>query len=122
MDFNARSVDDPLWSENPDINAGLDLFLHELEIIFAINKTSILGNREYGMSIEYMLWSTSFNAEHMQNVISDQIYAACYSAKDFRWSVEVQLVKGLSKDIGIITVSISDKEDQIIATPKYVFK
>lgn len=122
MDFNARSIDEQLYIDNPVIDTMLELFLQEIDILFSTEKGSIFGNREWGLNIESFLWQTTFDAMYIQNVIKNEINNNCYTATEFQYSVNVELVKGSSKDIGVITIHIKNSENELVAQPQFIFK
>ena len=122
MDFNARLEDESLWIDYPEITLSLDTFLQELDILFSTEPFTVMGKRSFGLSLEHMLWSTSFNADYMKSKISEQIKDACSTGHDFNWQIEIQLYKGTSRDIGVITIHIKNNDNAIVAAPTFVFK
>ena len=121
-DFNARSSDEQLWLAEPEIISELDLFLQELDILFSFEIGQVMGHRKLGTSLEHMLWSTSFNATYMTAILTDQISDTCFSGINFNWSVEVQILKGVTRDIGVISIHIKNKENVQLSEQTFVFK
>jgi hypothetical protein len=122
MDFNARSEDELLFKDFPVVESPLDSFLQELDIIFSTDQGSVFGQRGFGQSLEHLLWSTSINNEILQAKIKEAIIKWCSSAAEFSWSVKVSLLQGVSRDIGIIDVSVKNVEQTQLAIKSYVFK
>jgi hypothetical protein len=122
QDFNIRSEDEMLWKPSPDVTDELDLFLQELDLLFSIEKSTVMGQRKMGMSIERMLWSTSFPADMMSTKIKEEIEQFSLMNQFFRWSVTVELMKGVARDIGVITVTIADSSGSTVAAPTFIFK
>jgi hypothetical protein len=121
MDFNSFSDD---FLTMPQIlTSDLDLFLSELNILFSTERGSIFGKRTTGNSIEQLLWKTSYNEDYIKSDISRQIEENCLSSQFFNWSVDFKVAKGVSRDIGELTINISNKNSStVIAAPIWVFK
>ena len=84
MDFNAREKSEILWTLSPDITSELDLFLQEIDILFAISSNTVLGNRSLGLSIEHLLWSTEYSHDFVSSRIHEQIVKNCFVIVYFR--------------------------------------
>lgn len=121
-DFNTRTPDDQLYQDIPEITDHLDLFLHELDILFDTEQHTVFGQRKFGQSLEKLLWATSFSHSYIQGQITQSIKDSCSTESEWRWSVDVQLMKGVSKDIGVLTIHIKNSENTIVASPQFVFK
>lgn len=123
MDFNCRSIDEQLYVNSPEITFMLDIFLQEIDVIFSTEKSTVFGHRAFGINIEHLLWSTSFNSEYLSSMIKQEIQRSSVAATNFRYDVNVSLMKGVSRDIGVIELHIKTHEDNtIIAKQKYIFK
>lgn len=122
MDFNARSIDEQLYVDYPEISDPLQEFLQELDILFSIEKGTVFCQRSMGADIERMLWSTSFNASLMEHRVIEAIETNCQARLNFKWEVTVSLLNGVNRDIGVITIHIKTKEDVLIEEQTYVFK
>lgn len=122
MDFNARSIEEQLYVDYPEISDPLQEFLQELDILFSIDKGTVFCQRSIGADIERMLWSTSFNASLIEHRISEAIELNCQSKITFIWDASVSLLKGMNKDIGVITIHIKNQDNVLIEESTYVFK
>lgn len=121
-DFNARSKEENIYVDDPEIRNPLELFLQEVDILFSTEKMSVLGKRDFGLSLEHMLWSTTFNSPYIESVIRQSIEENCYMASEFSWKVTVDLIKGSNRDIGVIDIHIKNAEDTLLAKTSFVFK
>lgn len=122
MDFNARSEEEQLYIDYPEISDPLQEFLQELDILLSIDKGSVMGQRSLGADMERMLWSTSFNAELIEHKISEAIEVNCQARVNFKWDAKVELLQGTNKDIGVVTIHIKNQEGVLVDKSTYVFK
>lgn len=122
MDFN--SFDDRLIAGLPIVlKTKLNLFLSELHVLFSTEKGSVLGNRNFGNSIEHYLWSTTYNSSLIVSSVTQNILDFCLTNTYFSWEVQFNMIKGISKDIGVVDVIIKNFEDNsTIANPQWIFK
>lgn len=122
MDFNVRAESEQLFVDYPEISDPLQEFLQELDILFEIEKGTVLGQRNMGADLERMLWTTSFNASLIQHKVTEAIELYCQSRIEFDWNAEVQLMKGSTRDIGVISIYIKNKDGATLIEQTYVFK
>lgn len=123
MDFNSRNISTSHISKEPVIDHQFDLFLQELDILFKTPRGSVFGNREFGQSTEDLLWKTNMNTDYMKISITEQIKSSCYMNEYYKWSVDVKVLKGTSRDIGLIDIVIRDlTTDAELTTKKFQFR
>lgn len=122
MDFNARSVDENLYTEDPDVISLIQLFLQEIDVLFGTEPGTVYGQRTVGIPFESMLWKTKFRPTYLESIIEQGIKKNCYTNEYFRWDVEVKLTKGSTKDIGLVTIHIKDEKGNAIAKTQFLFK
>lgn len=122
MDFN--SFNDEFIKMPIILTEELDLFISELNILFSIEKGSILGNRLFGQSIEHLLWKTSYNEEFIKADISRQIEENCLMHEFFSFEVSFTVAQGVSRDIGQLEIIVKQSSDDsaILAAPQWIFK
>lgn len=123
LDFNIRSEDDELFVNSYGVDSYLDCFLQEIDIIIYTIKQSILFNREFGSDIERYLWHTNVNSMQIEYAIHEQIEKYSSLSTKFDWAVKFNIVKGNSRDIGVLDVKISEKQTNVIvASQKYILR
>jgi len=88
----------------------LDIFLSQIEMVLATNKTEVLGEPKFGASLEEYIHSFSFNETQLKREVENQIEYYCTLAEKFTYIVEVTFVKGSQRDIGIIDILIDNKK------------
>lgn len=122
MDFNARSVDENLYTEDPEVYDLVRIFLQEIDILFGTEPGTVYGQRGVGIPFESMLWKTKFRPTYLESIIEQGIKKNCYTNEFFQWKVNVELTKGSTKDIGLVTIHITDDKGNSIATTQFLFK
>lgn len=122
MDFN--SFNDNYIKMPAVLTDELDLFVSELNILFSVERGSILGKRDFGNSIEHLLWETSYNEEFIKGDVQRQIEENCLMHQYFNFEVDFTVARGVSRDIGQLEINIrKNKEDvQVLANPQFIFK
>jgi len=121
-DFNGRMETEKFYVDSVIITDNLDSFLQEIDIIFSTEKGSVVGNRGFGQNLEHLLWTTSFTHDYIEGQLSEDIKKYCNSHKYFIFKIKVSLMKGSSKDIGVIDIHISDKSKTLLVSSQFLFK
>lgn len=122
-DFNCRSENEPTYVDSPTVDTKLQSFLQEIDILLSTEQGTVFGNRNFGADVERMLWSTTYNAIAIGVNIGRQIAENCLASKFFKWEADFAIIKGTSRDIGVLTINIKDIENETeIAKPQFVFK
>lgn len=110
-DIYCRNSNDPRFSNDElEMSSDLDIFLSEIEMILLTNKTEILGEPDFGASLDAQLHSFNFSAGKIKGEIERQIDEYATLSKQFNWRIDVNFVKGTLRDIGIIDVYIEGVE------------
>ena len=122
MDFN--SFNDDFIKMPLILTEELDLFVSELNVLFSVERGTILGKRTFGHSLEHLLWKTSYNEEFIKGDVIRQIEEHCLMNEFFHFDVEFNIIQGTSRDIGQLSIIIkkSEKDSQILANPQWMFK
>lgn len=122
MDFNIRSKDEQLYTEDPEVIGLLELFLQEIDILFTTEPGTIYGQRDVGIAFERLLWQTKFRPSYLESIVTQGIKKDCYTNEEFKWKVDVELVKGNTQDIGLVTIHIKDADGMPIAQKQFLYK
>lgn len=122
MDFNIRSEDERLYTDNPVITDVKALFLQELDVLFSTEKFDSLSYPEMDNKIEQLLWKTNMSTETVKNSITNAIKSSCYMHEYFEWSVSIELYKGSIRDIAVIDINISANMSEPATTLQFIFK
>jgi hypothetical protein len=91
-----------------EITDDLEMFLQHVEMIITTPKGSILGDPEFGCSLESYLWSTQKGGGEIKQEISTQIYEYVDfdDVNGIPYDIEVSFLKGELWDTAIIDLTI----------------
>ena len=91
-----------------EINDELESFLQNVEMILTTPKGSVLGDPNFGCSLETYLWDTSKGSSEIKQEISSQIYDYVdfdnYSG--ITYEIDVNFLKGDIYDTAIVDIKI----------------
>ena len=87
------------------INTILEEALQEIDLLFNTENTELIGDTNYGLSLDQFLWTLtpteeSFK-EYIQNKLSNLVYL-----NQFQYNVNVQFLNGEYRSIYHITIDI----------------
>jgi len=79
-----------------EINDRVELLLQELEMILTTPKGSVLGDPDFGVSLDSYIWTTSKGSSHIKQDVDYQIntYISNDTLKDIDLDIDVNFVKG----------------------------
>ena len=112
IDIYSRGVEDT----NKDINETLELtdpeslLIIQIENIFFTKKNEVIGQNEFGLNLEDLLFSFNSNEGDIKSKIVSQIRSYCPLSSMYPIDVKVRFVKGTERDMGIIDLYISQKK------------
>lgn len=122
-DFNCRDINEPFFQDSPVVETKLAAFLQEIDILLSTEHSTVFGKRNFGNDVEKMLWKTTYNSTAISRSIGRAIADNCSTGENFEWQTDFAVTKGTNRDIGILTVTIKDKETkEELTTSNYVFK
>jgi hypothetical protein len=87
----------PYYEPNEiELNDRVELLLQEVEMILTTPKGSVLGDPDFGMSLDSYIWSTSKGSSHIKQDALTQFntYISPEAFRDISLDVEVNFVKG----------------------------
>lgn len=121
-DFNVRNISDEQHIDQPEISASLDLLLQELDILFNTKEETVLGDLEFGLRLGRFLWKTNNNDRYIASYIKRKINSCCYMSEYFTIGVDVRILKGQNKDIGVVDISVSGGDGGVSKNIQYVLR
>lgn len=111
-DIYSRGVDDT----KKDINETLELsdpeslLIIQIENIFFTKKREVIGQENFGLNLEDLLFSFNSNEGDIKSKIVSQIRSFCPLSQMYPIDVKVRFVKGSERDMGVIDMYISNKK------------
>ena len=77
-DIYNRNVQDPNYLEGQlEMDDTLELFKQQIESCLFTPKTSVLGDTDFGSSLDEYVWSFRTSASALKNIINRQIQTYC---------------------------------------------
>jgi len=109
VDIYIRGPEDPNFMDSEvELTEELDIFLSELEMILLTPKTEVMGSFGFGASLDKYIHSFNYSAAQLQREINNQISEYSRYASKFKYSVNVQFIRGTVRDIGLVDVVIDN--------------
>lgn len=117
MDFNVRNYLEQVYIDTPEIVDFIDLFVQEIDILFNTDKYEIFGKNDFGIDIEKKLWKTNIRADLLASDIEQAIINHCESQQFFDFTVDVKMIRGISRDIGVVEITIKENQLNPVEVP-----
>ena len=109
-DIYNRNVQDPNYLEGQlEMDDTLELFKQQIESCLFTPKTSVLGDTDFGSSLDEYVWSFRTSASALKNIINLQIQTYCSMSTGFPYSIDVQFFNGTIRDIAQIDIIINSE-------------
>jgi phage baseplate assembly protein W len=79
-----------------EINDRVEMLLQELEMILTTPKGSVLGDPDFGVSLDSYIWTTSKGSSHIKQDVDHQInkYISNDTLNGIDLDIEVNFIKG----------------------------
>ena len=108
-DFNIRYPEHPKYDSNRITeDRTIEFIIQKLELILFTNKGEVLDDPDFGINLEYYLWSTNVPVDKIRSDIIDQINTYIPELNLLPYNIDTQIFEGTSKDILYINVTIKD--------------
>lgn len=102
---------DPLYDgEMMEIRNERDLLISQIRMILNTENGEVIGDANFGCSLEDMLFEFNLNEAQLTRRLMDQIKAYCDLEPNFRVSVDVKFFQGTVRDGAIIDIFINQQK------------
>ncbi len=101
------TVFDPFGIEEESV---LETFLQQVDMILTTKKGSVLGDPEFGLSLEQYLWSFSGGSGSVQQQIEQQINEYIYIEEPIDYEISVNFIAGEIYDTMLIDVIVDGEK------------
>lgn len=110
---------------NVFVESNLHAALQELDLLFNTEVTEVLGEVQFGVSLESFLWDLTPREDDLKQYIETKISSYCYYMNEFDWEVTVSVNEddeisearaGKSynpNSIYIVTIDLYSKDDTL---------
>lgn len=111
VDIYNRNPEDPNFKQNQlELDDLLELFKQQIESCLFTQKTSVLGDVNFGSSLDDYIWSFRTSAEDLNYVINQQIQEYCTMAQYFPYVVNTNFYAGTVRDIAVLNIEIDNRD------------
>ena len=101
---------EPRYKENVlEITGELDEIIQQVDMILFTNKGDVLCMPEFGCNLGRYLFDTTFNENHIKQIIMEQIRSFIYLDGSYNVDVDVKFVKWDFNVAMIVDLNINNK-------------
>ncbi len=110
IDLYIRETDGDLFVPNIlDVEDLLGIYLMQLEMLLYTKKTEVLGNNDFGIDLEGLIYRFKLNEYEIKRTIENEIQNFCPLAKQFNTEINVVFMKGEIRDIAFVDIIIDGR-------------
>ena len=99
------ALDNKIFVENT-----LDAAIQELDLLFNTECTELIGNTQYGVSLDQFLWTLTPTTESLKQYISEKLSTLFY-LKYFNYNFDVEFLEGEYRSIYRLKIDIYIDQD-----------
>tara|TARA_B100000900_G_C20598020_1_gene724245 strand:- start:60 stop:416 length:357 start_codon:yes stop_codon:yes gene_type:complete len=110
MELYINNYEDPNYDENI-IHTGDEIkaLMTQIETILFTNKGEVIGNHDFGASLEDMIYDFQWNEQQIVSEINHQLEDYCPLADKYNVQVSVEFTKGEIRDVAMLNIVIDSK-------------
>lgn len=98
-----------------------DLAIQEIDMLFNTTNTELLGDTNYGLSLETFLWTLTPTTTELNNYINEKIHEYCVFASQFKVNAHVEYYQGTYRSIYVVYINLTNPSGEVV-TRKYLYK
>jgi phage baseplate assembly protein W len=109
VDIYFKTTDYQFFKQNEiEVEDELEQFLQNVDMVISTPKGSVLGDPNFGCSLEQFLWDTTKGGYDIKQEISSQIYDYVVYENNvgINYDIEVSFIKGEIYDTAIVDLII----------------
>lgn len=109
-DIYIRNIEDPNFrSDVIEISDELELFIQQIEMLLLTSAGDVLGEVNFGASLEAYIHTLNFNAQRLESIVSTSIAQQCSLSSYFNYTVKVEFYKGAIRDTALLEIVIDNQ-------------
>ena len=108
--YNRSEIDPNFKSGQLELDDTLEQFKQQIESCLFTTKTSVLGDLNFGASLEEFIWSYRTSSTELNYVISEQISEYCTLSANFPYKINTTFYAGNIRDIAEINIEIDNRD------------
>lgn len=107
MELYIKAPEDPNFDAKAlDIESELGQLLTQIETILFTNKGDVLNDRNFGASLETLIYDFHFNEFEIKRTVNEQLETYCPLAEKYNVEVDVSFSRGEVRDIAQINITV----------------
>jgi hypothetical protein len=104
--YNRNPADPNFIDGQLEMDDTLEMFKQQIESCLFTPKTAVMGDIDFGASLEEYVWSFRTSVSALKAILTRQIQSYCTMSKGYPFSVDVQFYRGTIRDIAQIDIII----------------
>ena len=110
MELYIKTIGDPNY-DSTEVHTKNEVYqlITQIETILFTNKGEVLGNSDFGCSLNDMLYALNANEFTIKNEIDRQLSIHCPLASKYRVEASISFVRGEVRDEAYIDITINNK-------------
>jgi hypothetical protein len=113
--YTKRNVE-ASWVNKLDETDPIKIYIQKIKMILFTKKGEVIGDPNFGINLESMLFHKFLNNEQIKNDLEQQISMYCQEFDKYQTSIDVKFYKLTNKDECEISISINDIQAITIRT------
>jgi phage baseplate assembly protein W len=110
MELYIKTFGDPNHDKNRiDTENEIGKLLTQIETILFTNKGEVLGDSNFGASLEDLIYDFHYNEFEIKKSVNEQFERYCPLAEKYNVEVDVTFSKGKERDIAQLNVTVDAK-------------
>lgn len=106
-DIYTRIEGDPNFIPNKiEITEDLEYLLIQLEMILFTRRGDVLGDDNFGASLDDLIFSTNLSGAAIENIVREQIRSYIPLANTYNVDTRCEFYKGVEKDTAILDIVV----------------
>lgn len=93
-----------------EVSDEISLLIEQIECILFTKTKSVIGNSNFGVDLEDLLFTLNANEGQIKSKITSQINSYCPLASKYSVEIDVNFIKDVDRDIGIIDIYIDARK------------
>lgn len=111
IDIYFKLPSDPIYDVNGiEEESQLEIFIQQIDMILTTEKGSVLGDPDFGVSLDQYLWSYSGGSGSIKQEILQQISQYTYSEVQIDYDINVNFIAGELWDTILIDVVVDGEK------------
>lgn len=104
-----RTPEDPDFIPDViDYSNEIEQLLSQVRLVLGTKKGDVLGSYDFGVDLEYLVFSTKVSSETIRQKIMDQITSYCYISPNLSFDIQVSFgASGKGYDYALVDVIIN---------------